>query len=99
MERYDLFFDKDLVIENNDLSYQLSDQQHVEDTINAVPGWWKESFTDGVSIVSYLNSSGQEQVLARSIKIQLESDLYSVNNPQIKYSPDGKLYVNPNATI
>lgn len=98
-ERFDILFDKDLVIKNNDLSYVKSDQQHVEDTINAAPGWWKENFTDGVAIVNYLNSSGQEQVLARSIKIQLEADLYTVVNPTVKYSSDGSLFINPNATI
>lgn len=99
MERFDLYFNKDLIIANNDMGYLPSDSQHVEDTINAAPGWWKESFTDGVGIINFLNSSGQEQVLGRLIKIQLESDLYVVNNPKVRYSPDGKLYINPNATI
>jgi hypothetical protein len=101
MDRYDLLSDSNnsLIILNNDLSFGVSDTQHIEDTINSAQGWWKENFTDGVNIRIYLNSSGQEQVLARSIKIQLESDLYNVSNPIVKYTSDGKLSINPGATI
>lgn len=91
----------DILIEvkDNDIQYVLSDEQHVQDTINAAPGWWKESPQDGVNIRAYLNSDGQEQVLARSISVQLQSDLYQVVNPVVKFGTDGKLYINPNATL
>lgn len=100
MERFDLQYnDAGLVVDNNDVVWGLSDTQHVEDTINASPGWWKENFADGVGIRNYLNSSGQEQVLTRNIKLQLESDLYTVVNPQVSFDSAGKLIVQPNATI
>lgn len=99
MDRYDIQYKASgLIVTNNDLVYDISDTQHVQDTLNASPGWWKENFSDGVNIKSYLNSSGQEQILARSIKIQLESDLYTVVNPQVRFI-NGILNVNPNATI
>lgn len=100
MERYDLLSDNDgnLRIENNDLVFGVSDAQHIQDTINAAPGWWKEHFADGVNIYEYLNSSGQGQKLCRSVKIQLQSDLYTVVNPTAVYT-DGKLVLNPGATI
>lgn len=100
MDRYDLKYnDAGLMIVNNDVVWDISDEQHVQDTINAAPGWWKENFADGVNIRAYLSSSGQERVLARSVKIQLESDLYTVTNPQVYFDNLGKLNVIPNATI
>lgn len=98
--RYDIQLDgtNDLEVVNNDLVYDISDEQHIEDTINASPGWWKENFTDGVGIRSYLNSDGRQQVLARAIKIQLESDLYTVTNPVIQFDSNGRLIIQPNAT-
>lgn len=101
MERFDILSAEngDLLVSDNDLVFGASDTQHIQDTINAAPGWWKEHFTDGVNIFTYLNSSGQEQVLCRSVKIQLESDLYTVVNPTAQYSSDSKLILNPGATI
>ena len=92
---------KDILIEvvNNDIQYVLSDVQHVEDTINAAPGWWKENPSDGVNIRAYLNSDGQAQVLARSIAVQLQSDLYIVTNPTVNFDTNGKLFISPNATL
>jgi hypothetical protein len=99
MDRYDIKFDGDLIVVNNDVVWDLSDTQHVQDTINAVPGWWKEHFWEGVNIRSYLNSSQQERVIARSIKINLESDLYICANPKVYFTSDSKMIVEPNATI
>ena len=100
MDRYDLQSDnRGLIVINNDLVYDISDTQHVEDTLNAAPGWWKENYSDGVDIRSFINSSQQEQILARKIKLQLESDLYAVTNPKVYYDLEGKLNIEPNATI
>jgi len=98
--RYDIQYGDadDLLVVDNDLVYDVSDEQHIEDTINASPGWWKENFSDGVSIRSYLNSDGQAQILARSISVQLQSDLYTVNNPIVQFGADGKLSIQPNAS-
>lgn len=86
-------------IVNNDVQLVDSDEQHVRDTINGAPGWWKENPSDGVNIRAYLNSDGQEQVLARSIMVQLTSDQYTVTNPKVSFDSSGKLIIQPNATI
>ena len=100
MDRFDIKSDSTgVLIADNDLVYDVSDAQHVQDTINAAPGWWKENFSDGVDIRSYLNSSEQEQVIARKIKLQLEADLYTVNNPRVSFDVNGQLIIEPNATI
>jgi hypothetical protein len=100
MDRFDLKYNIDgLIVKGNDLFFDVSDTQHVEDTINAAPGWWKEHFYDGVNVRLFLNSTGQDQVLARKIKIQLESDLYKCINPKVNFEPNGKLTILPNATI
>lgn len=88
----------DMVIKDNDWVWSESDEQHVADTINAFPGWWKENFADGVGILLYVNSKGQEQVLARSIKLNLQSDQYTVDNPTVSFV-NSQLTINPNATI
>ncbi len=89
--------DNDLVIEGGDFIISESDSQHIEDTINAFPGWWKQHQKDGVGIFAYLNSSGRQQELARKIKLELQSDGYNVERPIIDISQDG-IKVNPNAT-
>lgn len=93
--RYDILVD----VVDNDIQWVESDKQHITDTLNAAPGWWKEHPQDGVAIRRYTNSSGMEQVLAREITIQLESDNYQVSSPTVYFDTNGKLVVYPNATI
>ncbi|RYD57026.1 MAG: oxidase [Sphingobacteriales bacterium] len=88
----------DLLFTGGDLAYGESDPQHIQDTINAYPGWWKEFPADGVGIRSYLNSSGQMQKLAREIKIQLQSDGYAVSPAPTIDTSNGSMTVYPNAT-
>lgn len=88
----------DLVFVDGDLAIMESDQQHIQDTINAFPGWWKENPSDGVGVFQYMNSAGTAGQLAREIKIQLQSDGYNVNNPDISFQ-NGQLTINPNASI
>ena len=89
----------DLLFVNGDFAIVESDQQHVADTINASPGWWKEFPLDGVSIITYAKSAGGAQKLARKIKIELQKDKYQVSNPVIEFGSDGKLNIYPNASI
>lgn len=98
--RFDIQFDEDndLEIINEDLVWDVSDEQHIEDTINAFPGYWQENFSDGVGVVSFQNSDGQEQILARLLKLELESDLYTVDNPKISFDTAGNLVIQPNAS-
>jgi hypothetical protein len=89
-------------VADNDIQYGDSDEQHVQDTINAAPGWWKEHPQDGVNIRAYLNSDGQQQKLARDMMVQLRSDGYTVTNPVVSFDASGKcgkLIIQPNATI
>lgn len=86
----------DLLFKNGDLVIDASDEQHIQDTINAFPGWWKEFPADGVGILSYLKSSGTQQDLARSTILQLQADGYTVNNPVVVINPDN-ISINPNA--
>ena len=91
-------YQNDLQIRDGDFIIGESDEQQVADTINAFPGWWKQFPADGVGILRYVHSAGQEQALGRSIKINLTSDGFIVNNPFIQTSDSGMLTVNPNAT-
>ena len=88
----------DLVTTNGDLATGPSDAQHEEDTINAFPGWWKENPADGVGILQYINSTGKEQEIARSVVIHLQSDGYQTKNPAVTVNSKGTLTIVPNAT-
>lgn len=90
-------FKNDIYFKDGDFAIAFSDEQHVSDTISAFPGWWKQNPSDGVGLLQYLNSSGQEQALSRSMKIQLTSDGYSVGNTGIS-NINGNLTINPDAT-
>ena len=92
-------YDINTAVVNHDITWEPSDTQHVEDTINASPGWWKENPADGVDIRRYLNSAGMDQVLKRSISVNLRADLYTVTNPIVKFLPGDQLYVQPNAIL
>lgn len=92
-------YGNDIRIENGDFLIAESDTQHVADTLNAFPGWWKENPQDGVGVFQYLNSAESEQALKRSIQIQLTSDGYTVTNPEVTINSNGQLNINPNATI
>ena len=90
----------DLVIIAGDFAIaNTSDVQHIEDTINAFPGWWKNYPSEGVGIFKYVNGSFSEQEIKRSLMIQLGSDGYTVNNPQVTNDGNGNLIINPNASI
>jgi hypothetical protein len=97
--RYDIGIDKDYMNANNDISWNESDIQHIEDTIELRQGECKEFPNDGVSIGMYLNSQGMESDVARKTIIELQKDLYICNNPLVSYSADGTLIINPNVTI
>jgi hypothetical protein len=89
----DLYIDP----ETGDFAIWASDEQHIRDTLIAFPGWYKQNPTDGVGLFGYQKSSGQQQVLARNIRQQLQSDGYQCNNPIIMQDSSGLLTVNPNA--
>lgn len=88
----------DLLIQNGDFAISESDVQHISDTINAFPGWWKEHPEDGVGLFQYSSSEGKEQEISRNVKIQLQSDGYHVTQPIISLDETGKLTIDPQAT-
>ena len=69
-----LLEDNDLIIENGDFKIGESDQQSIELIIDSYLGHWKESPLCGVGVDLFLNSSGQQLALKRSISVQLEAD-------------------------
>jgi len=97
--RYDIDVDLTYIAQQNDLKWVQSDMQHIEDTIAASQGEWKENPSDGVAISNYLNSAGQQDKLARITMIQLQKDMYNCNNPIVTYAPDGTLTLNPNIEL
>jgi len=88
--------DNDIVFENNDLAIDYSDNQHIQDTINAFQGWWKEYPADGVGIQAYLNAPLTELLLKQNIRSQLESDGYKAN-PIIYQDYKGTTNIDPQA--
>lgn len=100
--RYDIAIDENgdtLINSSGDIDYVPSDEDHIIDTLNASPGWWKEYPLDGVNVINYSAASSTSlQLLARKIKVELNSDGYQVRNPIIKISGDS-LTINPNADI
>ena len=98
-DRFDIKIEAAYINANNDLEYYASDKQHIEDSINASPGEWKEHPADGVAIGKYLNSSGEEATIGRKVIIALQSDLYICNRPEVSYSTDGTVIVYPNASL
>lgn len=77
-------------IADNDCVLAESDAQHIQDTINASPGWWKQYPADGVAIFDYLNSDGKEQEIARKCILNLNADNYFINYPAISKANTGE---------
>lgn len=88
-----------LIIDNGDFVIMESDMQHIVDTINAFPGWWKENPLDGAGLMGFTKSNTDPQELNRKIKIELQSDGYKATAPVVNLTSDGKLTINPNAEI
>jgi len=99
IDRQDIQLDDngDLELQDQDFIFVPSNDQHIEDTINSYPGWWKENFADGVGVADFVNSAGQKQILSRLIKIELQSDLYDAT-PTVIFDADGSLTISPNAS-
>lgn len=69
--------DNDILFKDGDLAINFSDEEHITDVVISAPGDWKEFPLCGVSIDSYLNSSGAQLVLQQQIMSQLKTDGYS----------------------
>jgi len=98
--RYDVkFVNHDLDLSTGDIEFDVSDIQHVEDTINAAPGWWKSNPTDGVNISADLSGPPDIQDKTKRIKQQLQIDGYRVGNPKITFNARGRMTINPDASF
>lgn len=98
--RYDIaLIDNEPIIADGDFVVAISDPQHIEDTINAFPSWWKQYPEEGVGIRSWIGSPSSAQEISKTIRLQLTNDGYQVVNPVVKFAPDGTLTIQPNATI
>lgn len=76
----------DLDFENGDFKNGLSDNQHITDIIQSSPGAYKQFPLCGVAIINYLNSSGAQNILNREIRVQLQTDGYTINDITFKGS-------------
>lgn len=97
--RIDLkLFENDLVVFNDDFQLVESDEQHIADTINAAPGWWKENPTDGVGIMKFLKGKNVQQEAARAIQLNLQSDGYN-SRPIVNFDSLGNLIIDTNVNV
>lgn len=100
MARQDIsLLENDYVFVNGDFTIAESDEQHIQDTINAFRSWWKQYPEEGVGIFSWIGSPSNRQEIQKAIRLQLTNDGYSVSNPVVEFMPDGQLLITPNATI
>jgi hypothetical protein len=90
--------DNDLVFRGGDFLISQSDEQHIEDTINAFQGWWKMNPTDGVGIRSWQKSPAIIQQMTKSIRLNLQADGY-ICSPKISFDSKGNLIINTNAEL
>jgi hypothetical protein len=86
-----LLVDNDLQIDGEDFLLGNSDNQYVQDIIEAEKGWYKLSPFLGVGVMKYLNSAIDINTISKEIKKELESDGYK--NPLIKIDSEGKITV------
>tara|TARA_R110002033_G_scaffold60198_3_gene110294 strand:+ start:12338 stop:12643 length:306 start_codon:yes stop_codon:yes gene_type:complete len=78
--------ENELSFADGDFNVEFSDPQHQEDIIAEEVGSYKQYPLLGVGVLKYLNSSGSELVLKRSILVQLETDGYYVNEVRFNKS-------------
>lgn len=98
MARQDLkLIENDIDISSGDFIINLSDEQHVIDTINAYPGHWKQYPLDGVGVEFYKGGPGLDNILLRQISIQLNNDGYLTQQPKVLSKPDNTMDIFPNA--
>ena len=57
-----------------DFTIGLSDSQHIKDIVFSSPNAWKQYPFCGVNITAYLNSSGTQNLLRKTIFDQLTTD-------------------------
>lgn len=100
MARFDIKLNNnEPVAYNGDFVLAESDAQHIEDTLRAFPGTWKQYPTEGVGLGAYQNSPMEIQALQKEIRIQLTADGYRVGNPIVTIDSAGNVLINPDAQL
>jgi hypothetical protein len=84
-----------LDISSGDIRIVPSDAQHVEDTINAFPGWWKQFPFEGFGVSAWLGGPGLTQEIQKGVRLNLSLDGYNALNPKLAWNA-GKLIIDPN---
>ncbi len=87
----------ELLFRNGDFIVGPSDKQSIQSILNAFPGWWKQFPTLGVGMTQYLNSRDKKQQMQRSIKLNLESDAFVIDNIVINATELGGFDISTNA--
>jgi hypothetical protein len=63
-------------VSGGDFVFGDAKQELIKNILLAVPGHYKEFPTIGASVISYVNSNANKQVIARNIKVALKSDIF-----------------------
>lgn len=87
----------EILFRNGDFLVGPSDKQSIQNILNAHPGWWKQFPTLGVGMSDYINSKNKQQQMQRSIKLQLESDAFTVDSIIINSTELGGFNISTNA--
>lgn len=80
-----------------DFRIGASDNQHIQDILEAFPGWYKEFPAVGAGIPILLKGKLNPQIVEATIKQQLEADGYQLQRPEVTVSPNGRVIIRPNA--
>jgi len=97
--RHDIqLLEDDFVFANGDFKIAESDEQHIQDTINAFPGWWKQYPDEGVGIRAWQKSPAIIQQMSKTIRVQLALDNYK-SSPKIAFDSSGTLKIAPNVSL
>ena len=89
--------DFDLKIEGGDLVVEPSDDRHVNMILISARGNFLFNPTVGVDLFSFLNSTGQADVLRRDIQEQMTLDGFRVDDIQFSEENDKLGSININA--
>ena len=78
IELYDIAEDaQDIIPVDGDFGIQASNNQHIQDVVEAFPTWWKEYPAMGCSAGLYLSNNRPSQEFERIIMEQLQIDGFS----------------------
>ncbi len=89
----DIYFDSIL----GDFVFVESDNQHIMDILQSLPGYWKNAPTIGAGLQLLLKSKLNVGLVESTIKVHLEADGYQVERPLVTKNTNGDFTINPKA--